>query len=304
MPGPFLNQKPQDVLSRQNFKSSLEVDFKENSCDVFAYTKDEFVNLWIAVQKSYGKTEDEIKSSISDITGLSTTQLSLSFAANYGSAIKDTPSFLALANDFKKSGNILGKYTMSMRNGKEYISFKGNHKLRSIVRGTRYLTSNTQVINIGIGKDGLKSSLRGGFFISVFFSVTLDTINWIFDDNYRWTNWLGTVSTDVVKAVVGIAAGAIIGFTLATLTFPVVLTVGAGFVVGIVVSKKLNQIDEEYKITESIIKALNVIERDVPIIAKNYYKTYIVDGNSVLRSIDLKIKEDIATFSKKVAEIW
>lgn len=29
MPGPFLNQRPQDVVSRQRFKSRLEKDFKK-----------------------------------------------------------------------------------------------------------------------------------------------------------------------------------------------------------------------------------------------------------------------------------
>ena len=234
MPGPFLNQRPQDVVARQRFKSRLEKDFKSNQCYAFSITKEEFTCLWIETQKSYGKTEAQIKEKLSSLTGLSVTDYTLSTVANYGSAIKDTPSFLALANDFKRSGNIFGKYDIITRNGRQYIVFKGNPRLGNIIKGTKYLLDNTKIINIGVGKEGVKSSSVGGFYIAVFFSITLDTVNWIFKDNYRWINWLGTVSTDIVKSLIGVLAAIVWGGMVAGAS-AVTLTLFSGIVVGLVV---------------------------------------------------------------------
>ncbi|TMP41865.1 hypothetical protein, partial [Pseudoalteromonas sp. S1688] len=65
----------------------------------------------------------------------------------------------------------------------------------------------TQVVNVGVGKEALKHGAKRGFNISVVFSVTLNSINWLFEENYRWTNWVATPSTDMVKPDVGALAG-------------------------------------------------------------------------------------------------
>ncbi|SBS34440.1 hypothetical protein MSP8887_02151 [Marinomonas spartinae] len=281
MPGPFLNQRPQDVIARQRFKSRLEKDFKQNRCDAFSITKEEFTCLWVETQKFYGKTEAQIKEKLSSLTGLSVTDSILSFTANYGSAIKDSSYLIPLINDFKRSGNILGRYDIIIRNGREYVTFKGNPRLRNIIRRSRYLLNHTKMIEIGIGKEGVKSGAIGGFYIAVFFSITLDTINWIFKDNYRWTNWLGTVSTDIVKAAISIAATLIAGtlvsiFSLAIVE--VIVVIGTGLYVGY----ELNKLDGNYHITDSVIKALNHIDKKTSKLADETYKVYFNSAREVI----------------------
>ncbi|SBS33496.1 hypothetical protein MSP8886_02770 [Marinomonas spartinae] len=63
MPGPFLNQRPQDVIARQRFKSRLEKDFKQNRCDAFSITKEEFTCLWVETQKFLEKQKRKSKRS-------------------------------------------------------------------------------------------------------------------------------------------------------------------------------------------------------------------------------------------------
>jgi hypothetical protein len=296
MPGPFLNAPPHRHPSLRNnrLRRSLEADFKEHQIDVFVLTHEEFLNLWIAAQAYRGKSQDAIKQRLSEITAMSSAQFSLAHATTYGSAIKDTPSFIALANDFKRSGNILGKFELSTRNGRQYISFKGNHKVRNILQGTRYLANNTKVVNVGIGKEALKQSAKSGFYISIFFSITLNSINWIFEEKYRWTNWVATTSTDVVKALIGALAGILNGSFISTVGAVAVVAIGTGIVVGVTISLGLNAIDNRLKISESIIKYLEHKEANLlDTLSKELHEVIVIVEKKVIRTFKIKVKNEL-----------
>ncbi|WP_165726300.1 hypothetical protein [Pseudoalteromonas sp. SA25] len=109
---------------------------------------------------------------------------------------------------------------------------------------------------LGVGKEALKQGAKSGFYISVFFSVTLNSISWLFEEDYRWTNWLATTSTDIVKAVLGAIGGILFGLLIA------VVAISAGIIVGVGISILLNQADIKLKITESLIKYLEQREKE------------------------------------------
>lgn len=306
MPGPLLNYQPHNhpSINKDKLRSNLESDFNKYQTDIFVLTHEEFLKLWVAVQSARGKSQAEIEQYLSEVTGLSLAQISLANAATFGSAIKDTPSFLAIYNDFKRSGNIFGKYEPITRNGKKYIVFKGNHKVRTILRGTRYLANNTQVVNVGVGKEALKQGAKSGFYISVFFSVTLNSINWLFEEDYRWTNWLATTSTDIVKAVIGALAGILAGIALASGTVAVV-AIGSGIIIGVIVSMGLNSIDERLKITKSFIKYLEYKERQLmKTTGEEIHRVYIATVNSFLKSIKIKARKDLNSFLSELVNPW
>ena len=306
MPGPFLNYQPHNhpSINKDKLRSNLESDFNKYQTDIFVLTHEEFLKLWVAVQSARGKSQAEIEQYLSEVTGLSLAQISLANAATFGSAIKDTPSFLAIYNDFKRSGNIFGKYEPITRNGKKYVVFKGNHKVRTILRGTRYLANNTQVVNVGVGKEALKQGAKSGFYISVFFSVTLNSINWLFEEDYRWTNWLATTSTDIVKAVIGALAGIFAGIALASGTVAVV-AIGSGIIIGVIVSMGLNSIDERLKITKSFIKYLEYKERQLmKTTGEEIHRVYIATVNSFLKSIKIKARKDLNSFLSELVNPW
>ncbi|EGI72998.1 hypothetical protein PH505_ba00670 [Pseudoalteromonas distincta] len=306
MPGPFLNHQPHNhpSIKRDKLRSNLESDFNKYQTDIFVLTHEEFFKLWVAFQTARGKSQTAIEQYLSEITGLSIAQISLASAATYGSAIKDTPSFLAIYNDFKRSGNILGKYEPITRNGKKYIAFKGNHKVRTILKGTRYLANNTQVVNVGVGKEALKQGAKSGFYISVFFSVTLNSINWLFEEDYRWTNWLATTSTDIVKAVLGALAGVLAGIALASGTVAVV-AIGSGIIIGVIVSIGLNSIDKRFEITKSLIKYLEYKERYLmKTTGEEIHRVYIATVSSFLKSIKIKARKDLNSFLSELVNPW
>ncbi|MEG3755249.1 hypothetical protein [Psychromonas arctica] len=310
MPGPFFNELPQNhpSIKREKLRSSLESDFNKHQTDIFVLTQDEFFKLWVAAEIARGKSLSAIKEHLSEITGLSIAQVSLASAATYGSAIKDSTSFLAIANDFRRSGNLLGKYELSVRNGKKYISFKGNHKLRNILKGTRYLASNTKVISVGIGKEALKQGAKSGFYVSIFFSITLNSINWLFEEDYRWTNWLATTTTDIVKALVGALAGIFAGLILTSATVAVV-AIGLGILIGVAVSLVLNSIDERLKITKSLIKYLEekedkLMNQITTRIREELYRVYIVTTETIVKSIKIKVKRELSNLISELVNPW
>ena len=310
MPGPFLNHQPHNhpSIKRDKLRSNLESDFNKYQTDIFVLTHEEFFKLWVAVQAARGKSQAEIEQYLAEVTGLSIAQISLASAATYGSAIKDTPSFLAIVNDFKRSGNLLGKYESTTRNGKKYIVFKGNHKVRTILKGTRYLANNTQVVNVGVGKEALKQGAKSGFYISVFFSVTLNSINWLFEEDYRWTNWLATTSTDIVKAVLGALGGILFGLFVAKAAIAVV-AIGAGIIVGVGISILLNKADIRLKITESLIKYLEQREKEFMRrasinIGEELHRVYLVTSESIVKSVKIKVKKELNGFINELVNPW
>lgn len=306
MPDLFLNHQPHNhpSIKRDKLHSNLESDFNKYQTNIFVLTHEEFFKLWVASQAARGKSQTAIEQYLAEITGLSIAQISLASAATYGSAIKDTPSFLAIVNDFKRSGNLLGKYEITTRNGKKYIAFKGNHKVRAILKGTRYLANNTQVVNVGVGKEALKQGAKNGFYISVFFSVTLNSINWIFEEDYRWTNWLATTSTDIVKAVLGALSGILAGIALAGGTVAVV-AIGSGIIIGVIVSIGLNSIDERLEITKSLIKYLEYRERQLmKTTGEEIHRVYLATVDSFLKSIKIKARKELNSFLSELVSPW
>ncbi|QFU06342.1 hypothetical protein FIU82_15240 [Pseudoalteromonas sp. THAF3] len=298
MPGPFLHQKPHQhpSITRGRNQAALRRDLNKEQHDIYALTKEEFVRLWIEFHKRRNKTIEEVKDYFSRVTALSAIESAAWFGANLGAAVKDTPSFLKLANDFRRSGNILGRHTFVTKNGKEYIIFKGNHRLRSIITGTRYVANNPKLLTVGVGRKALNAGAKQGFLISIFFSITLNTIDWIFQDEYRWTNWLATTATDIVKIV--IASVLALGTAIAVGSVTVV-ALGLGIVVGVIAGFALSWGDDQVGVTDALIEVLNKFEerlkREEQLIKykidEYIQKVYYVTSKVIVKTVEIAISE-------------
>src|SRR5690625_5535028 len=62
-------------------------------------------------------------------------------------------------------------------------------------------------MKLGIGGDAMKATLKSGVMVSVIFSTSLNSIKWLFEEDYRWLDWLGHLSVDVTKIIVASVAG-------------------------------------------------------------------------------------------------
>ncbi|MBB1339440.1 hypothetical protein [Pseudoalteromonas sp. SR44-2] len=156
---------------------------------------------------------------------------------------------------------------------------------------------------LGVGKEALKQGAKSGFYISVFFSVTLNSISWLFEEDYRWTNWLATTSTDIVKAVLGAIGGILFGLLIA------VVAISAGIIVGVGISILLNQADIKLKITESLIKYLEQREKEFMRrasinIGEELRRVYLVTTESIVKSVKIKVKKELNGFINELVNPW
>ncbi|HEX5792668.1 MAG TPA: hypothetical protein VFY01_05295 [Rheinheimera sp.] len=290
--------------------SELSTAFKANQHDIYVLDCRELIELWAAEQKGKGKSQQQIETQFQKLTNHSLISVLADKASKYGSTILvgaiDAKMLTALATDMKRSGSIWGQYKVDVRGGREYISFKGRAGLRRHLTGTRYLASNTKLIKLGIGGPALKAAAKGGFVISVIFSVTLNSINWLLKDDFRWTDWLATVSTDLTKAVIAGAAGYLAGagvaagMALAASGVIAVLPLAAGIAVGIYVAYKLNELDDELGITKALTKHFEKVEADIKRdISDGVYYLIQSTGVAVRRRLAHSIKNYLMSLTKR-----
>jgi hypothetical protein len=248
------------------FQQQLEKDLAQSQADIDVLNARELTEFWLTVQRHEGKSQSQIEAIFKDLTGIDLAKQLLATGRDYGAAGNDLATVAVLGTDLKRGSRFLESYRTVTQNGRSYIIFKGNHRARLIIKGTRYLASNTLMVKMAIGKEGLKKSAKSGFLVSVIFSVTLHSIQWLFEDEYRWTNWLAGVSTDLVKITIASAAGYFAAVGVAALmgaTVVAVVPIIAGVAISLLAGYFLNVVDDHFKITESLIRWFEYQERSV-----------------------------------------
>ncbi|WP_111640748.1 hypothetical protein [Marinimicrobium alkaliphilum] len=202
--------------------------------DIYILNQKEFLTMWIYTQKDLGKSPAQIEEKLSRLTGVELISSTLDVAKDHAALTRDIALLSVLARDLMRSGGLLTEYYTTVRNGQEYIVFKGNHRLRRIIRGTRYLASNTQMLKLGIGGKGIRAAAKTSFVITAVMSLTLRTYEWFFKEEYRWAHWVSNLSADLIKlAIAGfsgyLAATGVIALGAATaVAVPVVIPIVAG----------------------------------------------------------------------------
>ncbi len=178
-------------------------------------------------------------------------------AGNYGSALLDTKLWLKLIKDL----GFKAKLRVNDYGGKPYVILTGNARLRKIFTGTRYGAMNPKVVTMGLGQYGIKNTARSGGILSVILMSGFRVLDYLLKDEATLAELIGSLATDVVK--VAVSTGVAWALTAATAaTVASVLAVGpllVFIVVGLVVNKILNSIDEKYHITNQLIKGLDAL---------------------------------------------
>jgi len=78
---------------------------------------------------------------------------------------------LTASKIFSDLGRHIGKTRIKAYNGVQHIIFKGNHKTRKLITGTRYKLNNPKMISLGIGKQGVKQAARKGGAIRYYYRL-------------------------------------------------------------------------------------------------------------------------------------
>ena len=123
----------------------------------------------------------------------------------------DAAALTALAKEMKRGGQLFSRYKIQSYRGVNYVIFEGYAGLREDLKGTRYQASNPKIVSMGIGKQGIKSVVSGGFVVSILISAGFHSVDQLLDDQRTWHDFVGGVAVDVAVAAVssGIAWGAV-----------------------------------------------------------------------------------------------
>ncbi|EGR7953253.1 hypothetical protein I8B09_002465 [Vibrio vulnificus] len=232
---------------------------EENEVDIYVLESKALVDLWLFEKKFKGLNEHQIKE-IAASMGVA------EFISSRGALMHDLKSFFLIAEDLHKGGGIQGKYEIIKNGANSYITFKGNHRLRSIIKGTRYLSNNTKIIALGIGQSGLKVSTKGGVYLTFIYSVPFRTLELAFKNNYLLSNWVINVTSDVLKASISAIFGYFAGSFFISTSGIVLLPILVGVIVAFGVGEGLTYFEGKLELKQKLVAA---IDRYVEKEAKN-----------------------------------
>lgn len=170
---------------------------------------------------------------------------------NYGVNGKDV---VTTSMVISKLGSLGIKATVEINHlGNEIIKFTGWPNVRKILNAPRFRLDNPKVVDVGIGKYGLKNSIVSGARLTFYVAAAYRTVDFILNDETSLTKYIGSLATDVAK--IGIAsaaswgAGAIVAGATSFVLGPIVATVLVGFGVAIA----LNYYDNKFGITDKVV---------------------------------------------------
>lgn len=251
--------KAKEQARREAFRDQLTSSFKhdpeQNNVTVFVLSPEEVVELWLAKHRRNGKSDEEINARYQELVGDEAANLVRAQAASVAGLARDGKNFGVLMRDFKRSGNVLGEYRTKLHRGKKYIIFKGNHKLRNIIKGTRYTYRSPRILKMGIGAWGATSILKGNVAVTLIVSPIVNGFAWIFDPQFGWQEFLKNVPSDVVKASLAGVVGTLVAGTAYLVGTTVAFPLGLGIVVSFIVGFALSAFDMEGELTDSVINA-------------------------------------------------
>ena len=215
-------------------------------------------------------TLEEAQSVIDDLLRSDGMSRVTTYAGNIKDAAGGTTNILKLFS-YRDAGRIV--FTLKGRGikaiqyaygGKMYVKITGYPSLRRILNGTRYSINHPKVLQLGIGKAGLRAGLITGAKFCIWFSACWRLIELIFRSDHDVAAFLGNITMDVAKVVVTIFPTEVImggvsifsGFLPVSLVVPIwggiviVVMLGVGIVVG------LDYLDKRYKLSEKLINCI------------------------------------------------
>ncbi|KER01707.1 hypothetical protein LGZ99_16800 [Photorhabdus temperata] len=177
--------------------------------------------------------------------------------STYAGNIYDLHGFYEVCREFKRL-NITATIHMG-ENGNRYIHLSGHAGLRRLVRGTRYGANHPKMLAMGIGQQGLNSSIVKGVRFCIIFSIGYRMIESIFKDEYTLADFIGNITMDMAKtAIIAVASWAVGTVLTATaiLGGSIIAVAGIVLVTGILVAYGLDILDKKYGISEKLIAFL------------------------------------------------
>lgn len=177
------------------------------------------------------------------------------FMSNFAGNINDSLGVIKLIVELKSIGIVATEYVG--KDGNRYIKLSGDPSVRKYLSATRYLINDKKILAFGIGSKGLSSNLLSGAKFGIVFSGAYRAIEWLFKDEYDLVNFFVNITMDMAKLIVATIVINIVGPMVvgsALLGGKVIVITAILLLIGIGVTWFLYNIDEQFKISETIIK--------------------------------------------------
>ncbi|CNC29237.1 membrane protein [Yersinia frederiksenii] len=179
---------------------------------------------------------------------------------NYGVNGKDvvtTSMIIARLGDFGIRATVYINHK-----GTELIKLTGYAGIRKVLTAPVFALKNPKVVDLGIGKYGLKNSIISGARLTFYVAAAYRTLDFILNDATSLAEFIGSLATDVVK--IGIASA--VSWGIGTIALGVVSTVAVPLVVvvvaGLVSAIGLNYLDDKFGFTDQVVKCIEGAQQE------------------------------------------
>lgn len=245
--------------------------------------------MLLSLEEAQGVIDDLLKSN------------SMSLATTYAGNIKDAASGahnIVKLISYKDAGKIvftlkgLGvKAIQYSYGGKMYVKITGYPALRRILNGTRYSANHPKLLELGIGKAGVRAGIISGARFCIWFSACWRLVELIFRSDHDIAAFLGNITMDMAKVImtvfvtkvaVGVVALLATAFSV-SLVVPVWGEVVIAVVLGYVITHKLNDYDNNNDLSKKMIECIRGGIREQRKIDEWNHKNSSIFSQSLLR---------------------
>ena len=145
----------------------------------------------------------------------------------------------------------------------DLVIIKGWPAGRKLLPGTRYKVTNPKIVELQIGKPGLRAAARESARFGVVLVVAVDVADYFLRDHATFGQLLGKLTVDVPSVVIASAAGAVAGSFVASTSVAGLAFIGTlacgpflvALVVGVVVGVALYKLDEYFHLSDRLGEA-------------------------------------------------
>lgn len=155
-----------------------------------------------------------------------------------------------------KDLGISGQAILKNVDNKSYVILKGYPGKRSVLTGTRYLSSNPKIIKMAIGTKAVNHSILKGSLVTLAITIPLSVVDVCMKDEFSMGRLIGTVASDITKVLISSGVAGIAAMAVGAVTTIAAGPLIAAIFVGVAVGMALESLDQRYGITDKLIEAI------------------------------------------------
>ena len=169
--------------------------------------------------------------------------------AGYVAPAKDSLTAMQLCRELGIHGRVA---VTTAADGSSYVIVKGYPGTRTILTGTRYLTTHPKIVQLAIGRVGLAGTVLEGGMLTIVLYAGIDVLDYILNEHATLAMLSANLATDLLKVGISSVASAAVGLLAGGFTTLAVGPLAAAIFVGIITGFALDYFDKQYGITDKL----------------------------------------------------